>query len=37
MFIKCLDSLEIKTILFSLNGNNALVPDGFGDVFYHSY
>ena len=35
MLIKCSDFLEIKTIVFNLNGS-APYPDGFGGVFYHS-
>jgi len=36
MLIKCPDYLEIKNVIFNLNVNVALGPDGFGDVFYHS-
>ena len=36
MMMKCPDFLEIKNVIFNLNGNSALVPDGFGGVFYHS-
>jgi len=36
MLIKCHDFLEIKTVVFNLNGNSVLGPDGFGGVFYHS-
>jgi len=36
MLIKCPNFLEIKTIVFNLNGNIAPGPDGFGGVFYHS-
>jgi len=36
MLIKCSDFLEIKTVIFNLNGNSASGPDGFGGVFYHS-
>jgi len=36
MLIKCPNFLEIKTIIFNLNGNSAPSPDGFGGVFYHS-
>jgi len=28
--------LEIKNVVFNLNGNRARGPDGFGGVFYHS-
>jgi len=34
--IKCSHFLEIKNVVFNLNGNNALGRDGFDDVFYHS-
>jgi len=37
MLIKCPDFLEIKTVVFNLNGNSAHGPDGFGGVFYHSW
>ena len=36
MLIKRPNYLEIKNVVFNLNGNNAPGPDGFGDVFYHS-
>jgi len=36
MLIKCPNFLEIKTVVFNLNGNSASGPDGFGGVFYHS-
>ena len=36
MLIKCPDFLEIKNVVFNLNGNSALVPGGFSGVFYHS-
>jgi len=36
MLIKCPNFLEIKTVVFNLNGNNAPGHDGFGDVLYHS-
>jgi len=36
MLIKCPGYLEIKNVVFNLNGNNASGPDGFGGVFYHS-
>ena len=36
MLIKCPDFLEIKTVVFNLNGNSAPNPDGFGGVFCHS-
>ena len=28
--------MEIKNVVFNLNGNNSPGPDGFGGVFYHS-
>jgi len=37
ILIKCLDFLEINNVVFSLNGNSAHSPDGFGGVFYHSW
>jgi len=36
MLIKCPEFLEIKNVVFNLNGNSAPDPDGFDDVFYHS-
>ena len=36
MLIKCPDFLEIKNVVFNLNGNSSHGPDGFGGVFYHS-
>ncbi|XP_068498364.1 uncharacterized protein [Phaseolus vulgaris] len=36
MLIKSPDFLEIKNVVFNLNGNSAASPDGFGGVFYHS-
>jgi len=36
MLIKCPDFLEIKNVIFNLNGNSAPGVDGFGGVFYHS-
>jgi len=36
MLLKCPDFLEIKNVIFNLNGNSAPGPDGFGGVFYHS-
>jgi len=36
MLIKCPDFLEIKNVVFNLNGNSAPGPNGFGGVFYHS-
>jgi len=36
MLIKYPNYLEIKNVVFNLNGNNALGPNGFGGVFYHS-
>jgi len=36
MLIKCPDFLEIKNVVFNLNGNSAPSPDGFDGVFYHS-
>jgi len=36
MLIKCPKFLEIKIVVFNLNGNSALGLDGFGGVFYHS-
>jgi len=37
MLIKSSDFLEIKTVVFNLNGNSAHGPYGFGGVFYHSF
>jgi len=36
MLIKCPDFLEIKNVVFNLNGNSAPGSDGFGGVLYHS-
>ena len=36
MLIKCSDLLEIKNVVFNLNGNSDPGPDGFGGVFYLS-
>jgi len=36
MLIKCPGYLEIKNVVFNLNGNSALGLDGFSGVFYHS-
>jgi len=36
MLIKCPDFLELKNVVFIVNGNNDPGPDGFGGVFYHS-
>ena len=36
MLIKYPDYLEIKNVIFNLNGNSVPAPDGFGGVFYHS-
>jgi len=36
MLIKCPDFLEIKNVVFNLNGNSAPGPDGFGSVFHRS-
>ena len=36
MLIKCPFFLEIKTVVFNLNGNSAPGPNSFGGVFYHS-
>jgi len=36
MLIKCPDFLEIKTVVFNLNGKSVTGPNGFGGVFYHS-
>ena len=36
MLIKCHDFLEIKNVVFNLNGNSAPSPNGFGGVLYHS-
>jgi len=37
MLIKFPNFLEIKNVVFNVNGNSVPVPDGFGGVFYHSY
>jgi len=37
MLIKCPYFLEIKIVVFNLNGNSVPSPDGFSGVFYHSY
>ena len=36
MLIKCPDFLQIKNVVFNLNGNSVPDPDSFGGVFYHS-
>ena len=36
MLTKCPDDLEIKIVVFNLNGNSVPSPNGFGGVFYHS-
>ena len=36
MLLKCPNFLEIKNVVFNLNGISSLGPDGFGVVFYHS-
>jgi len=36
MLIKCSDFLEMKNVVFNLNGNNGPNPNCFGGVFYHS-
>ena len=36
MLTKCRDDLEIKNVVFYLNGNSAPSYNGFGGVFYHS-
>jgi len=36
MLIKCPNFLEIKNVVFNLNGNSVPGHDGFGGVFYHS-
>ena len=36
MLIKCPDYLEIKNVVFNLNGNSAPGLECFGGVFYHS-
>jgi len=35
--IKCTNLDKVKHAIFSLNGDNALSPDGFGGCFYHSF
>jgi len=37
MLFKCPDYLEIKNVVFNLNGNSSPRPVGFGGVFYHSW
>ena len=36
MLIKFPDYLEIKNVVFNLNGNSTFGSNGFGGVFYHS-
>jgi len=36
ILVKCSDFLEIKTVVFNLNGNSAPGSDNFGGVLYHS-
>jgi len=36
MLMKCPNFLEIKNVVFNLDGNSAPGPNGFGGVFYHS-
>jgi len=36
MLIKYPDILKIKNVVFNINGNSALGPDGFGGDSYHS-
>jgi len=36
MLIKCPNFLEIKNVVFNLNGNSASDSDGFGGIFCHS-
>ena len=36
ILIKCPDFLEIKNVVFNLNGSSAPGSNGFGGVLYHS-
>jgi len=35
MLVRCPSNDEIKKVVFALNSNSALGPDGFGNSFFH--